>query len=521
MARTHTVTRAPHARSGPMPLERQLAEDDDALRKLGYQRVLARRMTLFANFGVAFSVISVPTGLMVLYPYALNTGGPAELVWTWLLVGAASLLVGLGMAEICSAFPTCGALYFWTARLAKRHNNAWAWQTGILNLTGQVAVTASATYGTAVFLGGFTTLAWGWTPTTRETFAMFLGPLVICGLLNTFRVSIVAFLTKLSVWWNIGTVAMICAVLGLIPKHHASAPFVFTHVVNNTGFHSAIYVGAIGLLTSQWTILGFDGAGHMAEETAGAARNAPRGIVRSIAVAVIVGYALILAVTFAIQPSDYTNEASGGVSQVFMDALHSRATTEVLLAGILGAQFTCCMACVTANSRMIFAFCGRDSAFPLAARWSSVRKGTHTPAAAVWLAIALALILTVPALWSPTAFNAVASVSTIALYAAHAIPIFLRLRQGDQFEGGPWELGRWSKPVGILATSWVVVISVVFVLPQTTPITRDNFNYAGLVLAAVLGLSTVWWLAKARHRFRGVAPQGGVEELLALENGLA
>jgi hypothetical protein len=37
-------------------------------------------------------------------------------------------------------------------------------------------------------------------------------------------------------------------------------------------------------------------------------------------------------------------------------------------------------------------------------------------------------------------------------------PVFLRLRNPD-FRPGPWNLGRWSRPVGWTAVVWVVIIT--------------------------------------------------------------
>lgn len=34
----------------------------------------------------------------------------------WLKVGLLTLIVGLSMAEICSAYPTSGGLHFWSAK---------------------------------------------------------------------------------------------------------------------------------------------------------------------------------------------------------------------------------------------------------------------------------------------------------------------------------------------------------------------------------------------------------------------
>jgi len=54
----------------------------------------------------------------------------------------------LSMAEIASAYPTAGGLYYWSSKLGSA---AWGWFTGWFNLVGQIAVTASIDYGAAIF----------------------------------------------------------------------------------------------------------------------------------------------------------------------------------------------------------------------------------------------------------------------------------------------------------------------------------------------------------------------------------
>ena len=52
------------------------------------------------------------------------------------------------MAEIASAYPTAGGLYYWASKLG---GPGWGWATGWFNLIGQIAVTAAIGYGLAVF----------------------------------------------------------------------------------------------------------------------------------------------------------------------------------------------------------------------------------------------------------------------------------------------------------------------------------------------------------------------------------
>ena len=93
------------------------AGDADALQRLGYAQELLRRMGGFSSFAVSFSIISVLTGCITAYPDALGPGGPAALGLGWPLVSAGTMLVALAMAELASAFPTAGALYYWSALL--------------------------------------------------------------------------------------------------------------------------------------------------------------------------------------------------------------------------------------------------------------------------------------------------------------------------------------------------------------------------------------------------------------------
>jgi amino acid transporter len=178
------------------------------------------------------------------------------------------------------------------------------------------------------------------------------------------------------------------------------------------------------------------------------------------------------------------------------------------------------MSSVTANSRMIYAF-SRDGALPAASFWHRVNKRTRTPTNAIWLAAAFAFVLGLPYLWNPTAYAAVTSIAVIGLYIAYVLPTFLRLRQGTDFQRGPWHLGRWSMPIGTIAVIWVIFISILFMLPTVSPITLKNFNYTVVAVVAVVGFAGIYWLVSARNWFTGPRVQGSPEELAAIEADLA
>jgi len=126
----------------------------------------------------------------------------------------------------------------------------------------------------------------------------------------------------------------------------------------------------------------------------------------------------------------------------------------------------------------------------------------------------------IPSLWNTVAFQAIVSVNVIGLFGSYGIPIFLRLRRGADFTPGPWNLGRWSRPVTFVAVVWIVCSSVLFLLPQQHPITHKTFNYAPVALAVVLLIATVWWFVTARRTYSGPISYGTPEELAAMEEDL-
>jgi len=94
------------------------------------------------------------------------------------------------------------------------------------------------------------------------------------------------------------------------------------------------------------------------------------------------------------------------------------------------------------------------------------------------------------------------SISTITLYLAYGIPIFLNLRNRARRRGefttretAAWRLGRSGPAIAFVALLWVAVITVIFSLPPNE-----------LVLWTMLALAVVlvsYWVGSARARFRG------------------
>ncbi|MFD8716867.1 amino acid permease [Streptomyces sp. NPDC059629] len=472
--------------------------DDAYLRELGYEPVLTRRMGPFGNFAISFSVISVLSGCMTLYGFGLNTGGPSVMLWGWLVVGAMVMFIGAALAEVTSAYPTSGALYYQAEQLGGRK---WGWYTGWLNLLGLLGAIAGIDYGAALFTGALLNLQWGFEPTLGSVMVIFLCILALHLTLNLFGVRLVSVLNSISVWWHLGGVTVIVGALAILPSHHQSAHFVFGEFVNNTGWSSPLYVAVLGLLLAQYTFCGYDASAHLSEETTDAQVSASRGIIHSIGWSWLAGFVLLAGLTFAIQDYAGTVGTKTGVppAQIFLDALGVSGAKALLLVVII-AQLCCGNAETAAASRMVFAF-SRDGALPGSHLWRQVDGRTGTPRMAVLLAVVCAAVLALPSLYSPVAYAAITSINVVGITPAYAIPIYLRIRNRRRFRPGPWNLGNWGVTVGTIAVLWVVFVTVLFCLPQTRPaggglVSVETFNYAPIALFVVLALAWGWWRAK-------------------------
>ncbi|MEO7423093.1 MAG: amino acid permease [Ornithinibacter sp.] len=484
-------------------------DDESMLAALGYKQELHRGMSGFSNFAVSFSIISILSGCITTYYLAMDAGGPIAINLGWPLVGIFVLCVSLAMAEICSVYPTAGGLYYWAGKLARRNKRVWAWYVGWFNFLGEVAVTAAIDYGAAITWMALLNLVFGLEVTLASTFIAFLVIIALHGLLNTFGVNLVKLLSNVSAWWHLAGVAVIVAVLWLVPDQHQSLAWTFTEFKNETGWGNSLYVVLIGLLLAQYTFTGYDASAHIAEETKQASVQAPRGIVRSVWVSLLAGWILLISVTAAIQDYAATRNSETGLppAQVFIDAA-GRDLGIALLFIVAVAQFFCGMASVTANSRMSYAF-SRDNALPGSRFWARVNPRTGTPTNSIWLCVAAAITVTIPALFNLTAFFAITSIAVIGLYIAYIVPVYLR-RTNPEFTTGRWNLGRWSAPIGWIAIVWVTFIVVLFMLPAYAPGTFGDgtFNYAPIAVLLVLVFATVSWFVGGRDHFMVDVPEG-------------
>jgi amino acid transporter len=463
---------------------------DDAreLSRLGYAQELLREMGGFSSFALSFSIISVLTGITTTFGVALAAGGPAALGLGWPLVSVGTLLVALAMGELASAFPTAGALYHWSAWLG---GAGWGWFTAMMNLVGQVAIVAAIDLGCAQAIAG--TLSWpSW-----ASWALLAAILASHALINALSVRLVAVLNDLSATVHIVGVCVLVGLLLHARVQPASSLLQTGHTARPDGVYALGFLNA--LVLGMWTFTGFDASAHVSEETHEPARRAPWGIVSSVLVSAVAGYALVAALTLAVRALPRSMDDDPTALFALRGALGEGAGRVAMALAIVPMWF-CGLSSVTSASRMLFAF-ARDRGLPLHARLRVVSPRHKTPQFAILAVcgVSFALVVCVATV-SSAAFLAVASLATTGLYTSYAAPIFLGAiarARGRWTQRGPWNLGAFGLVVAWGAVAWSAFVLVVCALPPNA--------IAGGIFAVTVMLLGAFYFAVVRGRFRGPA----------------
>src|SRR5687767_9990736 len=487
-------------------------DDESYLRSLGYGQQLFREMGGFSNFAISFSIISILTGAVLLYGYGLKFAGPIVNSVGWPLVSLFTLAVAASMAEIASAYPTAGGLYFWAEKLG---GPRWAWITAWLNMIGQVTITAGINIAAAIYLIGAATRIFGLAGDYTNWYfqvAVMVAIMIPQVLINIYGIRITALLNDISVWWHIGGVLAIVLLLTFFGEHHNSASFLFsfaptvdayaassTLAVADASIASPLFrlipaladlyraapmglLFVLALLQAQWTYTGYDASAHVAEETKMARLNSAWGIFLSVAVSAVVGYVMLMVLTWCIPDGNLaaTTVHPYPVLHIIERNL-APALTNTIAIIIGGAMWLCGLASVTSMGRMWYAF-ARDDGMP-GSRYLKRVSSNGTP---VWAIVVTSLLAVLVCLYA-AAFYVVTSISTIALYLAYVIPIYLNFRHRLPREMTPWSMGRFAPLINAVAIAWCLFITVIFVLPPNELVLWT--------MVAVAATMITYWLA--------------------------
>ncbi|KAK9826564.1 hypothetical protein WJX74_003154 [Apatococcus lobatus] len=495
------------------------------LLELGYAQGLPRLLPWPYNTAIAFCILSSVSNLTVCFTPALVGGGPATLLWSWVVSCVFTVLTALSLSEICSALPNSGGLYFYACMLSGRQGPLAGWITGYMNVFGQVALLAGQVYSlmqllsVTVALG--TTMMYGqpYEFTPAEVIVISGVVMAFQGLLNSMSGLVMGWAAMVFTTWMIGGGFFISWCLVLVSKRNHSVWWLLAEFQEPSIYQSDYNHGynafLSGIIMSTWSLMGYDAAAHMIEETISADRAARCSFLLTAGISSVCGFLYLLGLAICIQDwqslFDPGNETSGMMPavQVLWDGFTWRFGSGIgavmLMTILIVAAFGAGMSTITAGARMINAF-ARDDGLP---KWlpASYINSRGVPLGAVWFLVICAFLPFLTLLWSPILLTNVFAAATLGLTISYGIPVFCRLVLARHtFVPGPFSLGRWTHLCGWTVIAWTVAAALICSLPLAFPITVTDFNYSAGVLGIVLLGSFASWHFSARHWFQGPQP---------------
>ncbi|KAK3675442.1 GABA/polyamine transporter [Recurvomyces mirabilis] len=505
------------------PSGEEWSADEEVLAALGYKPEFKREFSLWTTFCVSFAVLGLlPSFATTLY-YGMGYAGTAGMTWGWLVAMIGIQSVAASMAELCSSMPTSGGLYYAAAVLAPPGWGPFAaWITGWSNWLGQVTGAPSVNYGTAAMILACASIQNpDYVPQSYHTFLLTVFIMLIHGCMASMSTKWIARVNSVGSTFNI--IALVVVII-IIPaacdrSAHGLSKFTSSAEVWGTIYPGTDWPAGVSVLMSFigviWTMSGYDSPFHLAEECSNANIASPRAIFLTSAVGGVFGWFLQLVVAYTVV--DIGAALSSDLGQPFAAYLIQVLPQKIVLAVLsltIIAGFAMGQGCMIAASRVTFAY-ARDGCFPLSKYWKHVNTYTKTPVNAVWFNNLVGNLLLLLIFGGQLAIGAIFSIGACAAFVAFTTPIFIRVFfVGNRFRPGPWNLGRFSIPIGAVASAFVALMVPILCFPSVTgaDLDQSTMNWTVVVYGGPMFIITIWWFVDAHKWFKG--PKVNLEHLM-------
>ena len=444
----------------------------------------------------------------------MGYAGTPGMVWGWLIAMAFIQCIAMGMAELCSAMPTSGGLYYASAVLAPPKWGPFAaWVTGWSNWLGQVTGAPSVDYSlAAMILAAASIQNPDYVPTNYQVFLLTMLLMIVHGMISSMPTRWIAQFNSIGSTFNMVALVIVFVVIlsadnrtsqGL-PRFNDSAS-VWGDFYEGTDFPKGVSL-LMSFIAVIWTMSGYDSPFHLSEECSNASIASPRAIVMTSGIGGTVGWAFNMAIAYTVVDIDAAlNSDSGQPFAAYLMQCLGQKTAMACLSLTIIAGFCMGQGCMVAASRVTFAY-ARDGCFPLSSFWARVNPHTKTPVNAVWLNTLIGCLLVLLLFAGDSAISAIFSIGAIGAFVAFTIPITIRtFFVGDRFRPGPWNLGKYSYVVGAFSTMFTLLMIPILCLPSLTgsDLDADGMNWTIVVWGGPMLFAVVWFVVDAHKWFKG------------------
>jgi amino acid transporter len=491
--------------------------DEAELAQFGYTQSMERHTGKFASFAVAFAFVSIATGIFTTYGSVLNSSGPVG-IWTWPIAVVGQLAVAFVLGTVASRMPVTGYAYQWMSRLA---NPILGWIIGWISFTFLAIVVVAVDYTIAstvlpVLLDyeGTSGVTWG-----------------VTALVLMAQATLLALSTKWSERVNNGAVSL--ELIGMVTltllllvvaavRGDMDAGNLFSKgavpLDGSVGFWSfGDWTSAgpwmLGFLLGAFTIVGFESAANLAEETNDPERVVPRAMCQAVLASGILGFVFLIAVTLAAGDPVALAESGTPIADVIKNTLGSVVSTLLLLMVVI-AIFACGLVIMMTGVRLTWAM-SRDERFPGWQQWNQISPRFHTPLKATLLFVVLAeLILAIFSQSEDALFTLFGAATLLPAVIYAATVVMYLVKRKELPVNGKFDLGGWEKPVLVVAVVWLVFELALF---------RDA-SFAGawlyVIVMVVIGAGYLGILLARRGRDGLAMPdQHSIDAVLDQEAG--
>jgi amino acid transporter len=479
--------------------------EESILAKAGYKPELRRSLRFFSMFAIAFSIISITTGIFLNYSSGLKYWGPAS-IWTWPIVGVGNVMIALVVAELGTRIPLAGYAYQWSGRLV---NSTYGWFVGFAGLLYM------SVGGGAIMLGVASPLLLSEfgvnTPSARLVLAVALLLMLLPVIINIISIQVAARVNNVAVFTEIiGTVVFGVLLLVLWGLKTKPAPYGASILTNTTSLlhNPTIYAFALAGLMGAFTLVGFELAADMSEDAVDPRRSVPRGVIWAVAGSAVLGMIALIGFTIAI-PDLKTVETAPLPLLVIAGYWLPSWLVKVFIAFVIFSMFAILVVGAGAQARLAYSM-SRDNMLPFSKQLRKVNASSQTPIIALLVFAVIDLGVTWYGYLQTSAFNTLVGATAIIPYIIYFLitaGYAYKRRTLDSIPGA-FSLGRWAWPVIIFVLLYSALI--IFVLSVPGP-----FHAADKVVAYGAGLALLWYVAALLWRLRrGTAGVKPVEDLV-------
>jgi amino acid transporter len=501
----------PNPPAGPTLTAGLAADSPEAIvERAGYRPELRRSLRFFSMFAIAFSIISITTGIFLNYAFGLSYWGPAS-IWTWPIVGVGNMMIALVVAELGTRIPLAGYAYQWSARLV---NPTYGWFVGFAGLLYM------AVGGGAIMLGVASPLLLSEFNVSNPSPQLVLSVAIILMLLpvviNIISIQVAARVNNVAVFTEIiGTVVFGVLLFVLWGVHAKPTPYGLNILTNTTStLHNPTwYAFALAGLLGAFTLVGFELAADMSEDAVNPIKSVPRGVLWAVGGSAVLGMIALIGFTVAI-PSLKAVESSSLPLLTIAGYWLPSWLVKVFVAFVIFSMFSILVVGSGAQARLVYSL-ARDNMLPFSRALRKINVRSQTPIVALLVFAVIDLGVMIYGYYQASAFGTLVGATAIIPYIIYfliTLAYAIKRRATDSIPGA-FSLGRWAWPVIGFVLVYTVLIMIVLSLPSP-------FHGADKVLGYGLAVAALWYFGGLLRRLRkGTAGVKPVDDLIERTEG--